>query len=145
MCIMWRASALSPQHLFLWTKWGIGKKEKVGWESDKSYANGDAGKTPKQHLKSPTDSNWKGILEICYKIVQINPFCDKSPHKFYIIIFMHLLLSWFYWLFYDHFSARSLLAKLGRNEMKWWCFRPLLCTLFRLNWAKQTPGIMRRN
>ena len=30
-------------------------------------------------------------------------------------------------------------------EMKWWCFRPLLCTLFRLNWAKQTPGIMRRN
>ena len=31
------------------------------------------------------------------------------------------------------------------NEMKWWCFRPLLCTLFRLIWAKQTPGIMRRN
>ena len=25
------------------------------------------------------------------------------------------------------------------------CFRPLLCTSFRLNWAKQTPGIMRRN
>ena len=24
-------------------------------------------------------------------------------------------------------------------------FRPLLCTLLRLNWAKQTPGIMRRN
>ena len=21
-----------------------------------------------------------------------------------------------------------------------WCFRPPLCTLFRLNWAKQTPG-----
>ena len=21
------------------------------------------------------------------------------------------------------------------HEMKWWCFRPLLCTLFRLNWA----------
>ena len=31
------------------------------------------------------------------------------------------------------------------NEMKWWCFRPLLCTLVRLNWAKQTPGIMRWN
>ena len=30
-----------------------------------------------------------------------------------------------------------------RNEMM--VFRPLLCTLFRLNWAKQTPGIMRRN
>ena len=28
---------------------------------------------------------------------------------------------------------------------KWWCFRPLLCTLFRLNWAKQTLEIMRRN
>ena len=24
--------------------------------------------------------------------------------------------------------------------MKWWCFRPILCPLFRLNWAKQTPG-----
>ena len=24
---------------------------------------------------------------------------------------------------------------LCRKEMKWWCFRPLLCTLFRLNWA----------
>ena len=31
------------------------------------------------------------------------------------------------------------------ERKKWWCFRPLLCTLFRLNWAKQTPGIMRRN
>ena len=29
-------------------------------------------------------------------------------------------------------------------KKKWWCFRLLLCTLFRLNWAKQTPGIMRR-
>ena len=29
------------------------------------------------------------------------------------------------------------------NEMM--VFRPLLCTLLRLNWAKQTPGIMRRN
>ena len=28
---------------------------------------------------------------------------------------------------------------------KLWCFRPLLCTLLRLNWVKQTPGIMRRN
>ena len=31
------------------------------------------------------------------------------------------------------------------NEMKLWCFRPLLCTLLKLNWAKQTPGITRRN
>ena len=31
----------------------------------------------------------------------------------------------------------------GEDEMM--VFRPLLCTLFRLNWAKQTPGIMRRN
>ena len=38
------------------------------------------------------------------------------------------------------------LWNLGNEmKMKWWCFRPLLCTLFRLNWAKQTPGIMRRN
>ena len=29
--------------------------------------------------------------------------------------------------------------------IKLWCFMPLLCTLFRLNWAKQTPGIMRQN
>ena len=32
---------------------------------------------------------------------------------------------------------------LTLREMKLWCFRPLLCTLLRLNWAKQTPGIMR--
>ena len=25
---------------------------------------------------------------------------------------------WFYWMFYDHFSARSLLAKLGRSSCK---------------------------
>ena len=25
------------------------------------------------------------------------------------------------------------------TEMKCWCFRPLLCTLFRLNWAKDSP------
>ena len=27
---------------------------------------------------------------------------------------------WFYWMFYDHFSARSLLAKLGRWGWWWW-------------------------
>ena len=26
---------------------------------------------------------------------------------------------WFYWMFYDHFSARSLLAKLGRTRSLW--------------------------
>ena len=31
-------------------------------------------------------------------------------------------------------------SSVFRQKMKWWCFRPLLCTLFRLNWAKQTPG-----
>ena len=40
-------------------------------------------------------------------------------------------LQWNLWIFMD--------------RKKWLCFRPLLCTLFRLNWAKQTPGIMRRN
>ena len=35
------------------------------------------------------------------------------------------------------------LNQLGMKEMM--VFRPLLCTLFRRNWAKQTPGIMRRN
>ena len=36
-----------------------------------------------------------------------------------------------------------MLWALRWNEML--VFRSLLCTLFRLNWAKQTPGIMRRN
>ena len=32
-------------------------------------------------------------------------------------------------------------SPFGRaTSRKWWCFRPLLCTLFRLNWVKQTPG-----
>ena len=30
---------------------------------------------------------------------------------------------------------------LSRNEIKWWCFRPLLCTLLRLNWAKKSQQI----
>ena len=30
-----------------------------------------------------------------------------------------------------------------RNEMM--VFRPILCTLLRLNWSNQTPGIMRQN
>ena len=42
-------------------------------------------------------------------------------------------------------SATELSKRVTVKEMKLWCFRPLLCTLFRLNWAKQTPGIMRRN
>ena len=29
-------------------------------------------------------------------------------------------------------------------EMKWCCFRPLLCTLFRLNWTMQAQGNERR-
>ena len=44
---------------------------------------------------------------------------------------------------FDIVCHKSLFYKLC--EMKWWCFRPLLCTLFRQNWAKQTPGIMRQN
>ena len=39
---------------------------------------------------------------------------------------------------------RPILKELHVNEMKLWCFRPLLRTLFILNWAKQTQGIMRR-
>ena len=31
---------------------------------------------------------------------------------------LNVFLFWFYWMFYDHFSARSLLAKLGR--WGWW-------------------------
>ena len=40
---------------------------------------------------------------------------------------------------FDHPDDKDVIKR------KLWCFRPLLCTLFRLNWAKQTPGIMRRN
>ena len=39
----------------------------------------------------------------------------------------------------------SIMHYVQFGSKKLWCFRPLLCTLFRLNWAKQTPGIMRRN
>ena len=34
----------------------------------------------------------------------------KTPS---LILFEVVYLLWFYWMFYDHFSARSLLAKLG--------------------------------
>ena len=33
---------------------------------------------------------------------------------------------WFYWMFYDHFSARSLLAKLGRTREVWEADRDLI-------------------
>ena len=38
---------------------------------------------------------------------------------------------WFYWMFYDHFSARSLLAKLGRvwARKRYTCISVLLCTV----------------
>ena len=36
------------------------------------------------------------------------------------------ILIWFYWMFYDHFSARSLLAKLGRQTI----FRRTYISLF---------------
>ena len=42
-------------------------------------------------------------------------------------------LIWFYWMFYDHFSVRSLLAKLGR----WWGWldpRRCCSTFLDLNW-----------
>ena len=48
----------------------------------------------------------------------------------------HIYTSWM--------SIKCLIYTL-KERKKWLCFRPLLCTLFRLNWAKQTPGIMRRN
>ena len=31
-----------------------------------------------------------------------------------LYIYIYITDFWFYWMFYDHFSARSLLAKLGR-------------------------------
>ena len=37
------------------------------------------------------------------------------------------------------------LHRITFNRKEMMVFRPLLCTLIRLNWAKHTPGIMRRN
>ena len=71
--------------------------------------------------------------------------------------------GWYPWVSSDssscelhgYFSSVNLLACVNcynqwgiirvHQKMKWWCFWPLLCTLLRLNWAKQTPGIMRRH
>ena len=39
------------------------------------------------------------------------------------------LLLWLYWMFYDHFSARSLLAKLGR-----WSYLLLILLLHEMCW-----------
>ena len=41
------------------------------------------------------------------------------------------------------FSPIKACISVLENEMI--VFYASLCTLFRLNWAKQTPGIMRRN
>ena len=42
-------------------------------------------------------------------------------------------------------NANFKINAIFTKEMKLWCLRHLLCTLLRLNWAKQTPGIIRRN
>ena len=79
------------------------------------------------------------------------PLCVEWQYLLPLFIFLHLgTLSHCYMEVFtcdfDHEMMDVLLHLLIelKWEMKLWCFRPLLCTLLRLNWAKQTPGIMRR-
>ena len=47
-----------------------------------------------------------------------------------------------------HRTKKNTQINMAQYTQKWnkmMVLRPLLWTLFRLNWAKQTPGIMRRN
>ena len=65
----------------------------------------------------------------------ISSICIPSRSIFWAECFIGLVTS----------ASPTGTLDVSEMKMKWWCFWPLLCTLFRLNWAKQTPGIMRRN
>ena len=58
------------------------------------------------------------------------------------ITFKRSILIWFYWMFYDHFSALSLFAKLGRWGWWWgWLEQKTLDTSKRLHQNKtQSTG-----
>ena len=113
-------------------------------------------------------------ISICgrctYNITYIHCTCDHSHVIIWLVtlqIFKILIISWLQYHVYWYNKAKHKTYNLwthyfcwcthtfGKSspsvwhrrdvEMKLWCFRPLLCTLFRLNWAKQTPGIMWRN
>ena len=45
-------------------------------------------------------------------------FIDHNVSQLFVKPQLTIAEIWFYWMFYDHFSARSLLAKLGR--WGWW-------------------------
>ena len=82
--------------------------------------------------------------DILFKIMT---YILKLWHNFCIFWHYDILLD-IMWYYFTH-VGQEMLTISGTPDFtpfgKWWCFRPLLCTLFRLNWAKQTPGIMRRN
>ena len=92
---------------------------------------------------------------ITYHIISVKEPTDAHKYRYYPqcpmwpVTLMGVLYGGLRW-----WQLTWTLYQLGRlkhvehgscKEMKWWCFRPLLCTLFRLNWAKLTPGIRRRN
>ena len=83
--------------------------------------------------------------KVCMTVVEFPKISVKNILD--SIILKPELIIWTESLQTSNKSDHTVSTAKQRHHMHgiWWCFRPLLCTLLRLNWAKQTPGIMRRN
>ena len=53
------------------------------------------------------------LYAMLFVFVRVMVFLWHAKHN----ISFYNIVVWFYWMFYDHFSARSLLAKLGRYNI----------------------------
>ena len=76
---------------------------------------------------NPLLAKWKSVNDTrcpeCARMIRVNMARHlRLEHSDYVCFWRCLVTSCSLWLI--------------RN---WWCFRPLLCTLLRLNWDKQTP------
>ena len=72
---------------------------------------------PVNHWAAITASSG-AILSTIKQLMHTRVCCPGVAVCLLIVVIAWYPGVWFYWMFYDHFSARSLLAKLGR--WGWW-------------------------
>ena len=98
------------------------------------------------------DDNVKDAVEGDKRIIEY-------VNKLYLMVMKHISSAiyhiWFYWMFYDHFSARSLLAKLGRaiyhrsyvkleGYLSRWTSYLQIWNQLMIAWIKKTGIFLRR-
>ena len=86
----------------------------------------------------PKDDAWRRLCQIQRRSRGIHSL--KLALWYYIAKCIKYYRSVFFYIYADGAADVPPSKRWKLYEMKWLCFRPLLCTLLRLNWAKQTPG-----